>query len=201
MANSRVLVECMAELTRQPLSRVVGHMRSLREAEPNLVTNKGRGVTAPSMTPHDAATLLCAIFAAPNIQESASTIVDLRKLPPKAQGRSRSDRSSLMPDRYLPRVNLELGHDHTVIDGLAAAIRFFMNEDEYRREWHQHGTEPELYARFVVRSPEHSASLSVGARGHFSEEWIYGRAGELDAFRTGQCSEITLRKLAACLKA
>jgi hypothetical protein len=190
----------MAELTRQPLSRVVGHMRALREAEPSLVTNKGRGITAPPMTTDDAAALLCAIFAAPNIQESASAIVDLRKLPPKAQGRSRSDRASWMHDRYLPRIDLKLSHDHTVIDGLAAAIGFFMEEDEFRREWHQHGAEPEVYARFVVRAPEYSASLSVGVRGHFSEEWIYGRTGELDAFRTGQCTEITLRKLAACLK-
>lgn len=200
MANSRALVERMAELTRQPLSRVVGHMRGLREAEPSLVTNKGRGITAPAMTANDAATLLCAIFAAPNIQETASTIESLKKLPSRSQSRSRANRSSGLPRDYFPGINLKLEHDHNVIDGLAAAIRFFMKEDEYRREWHQFGIEPALYARFVVRSPEYSASLSVGVRGHFSEEWVYGRTGELDAFRTGQCGEITLRKLAACLK-
>lgn len=202
MANSRVLVECMAKLTCLPLSRVVGHMRALREADPSLVTNKGRGVTAPAMTALDAATLLCAIFASPSIQDSASTITNLNKLTAKAQGRARSGRwPRTEPIRYWVPIDLDLKQDHTVVEGLAAVIRFFGREDEYRQQWNHGEIEPDIYARFVVRAPEYSASLSLGVRGHFSEEWIYGaRTGDLDAFRTGQCSEVTLRKLAACLK-
>jgi hypothetical protein len=202
MANSRQLVACMAELTGHPLSRVVGHMRSLREAEPSLVTNKGRGITAPQMTPADAAALYCAIYASPNIQESASTLLELQKLEARPQGRMRASRFD--PVRYhLPPLTLGLERDHSIIEGLAAAITFFMKEGELRSDysaWRGRGKKFGVYANFEIRSPEYSASLTLGVHGSFSEEWIYGRRGQLDSIRKGQCTEITLRKIAACLK-
>jgi len=203
MANSRKLVACMAELTGHPLSRVVGHMRSLREAEPSLVTNKGRGITAPQMTPADAAALLCAIYASPNLQESASTILELKKLEARRQGKKRATRYESV-GYHLPQLTLGLERDHSVIEGLAAAIAFFTKEDELRFDynaWRGRGKKSGIYANFEVRSPEYSASLTFGVHGSFSEEWIYGRRGQLDSTRIGLCTEVTLRKIAACLKA
>ncbi|WFU40772.1 hypothetical protein QA640_42590 [Bradyrhizobium sp. CB82] len=190
----------MAQLTGDPLSRVVGHMRSLREAE-LVIPNKGRGITAPRMTPHDAAALYCVIYASPTIQESAPTLIELKKL--ESQGRVRfppSDRPNRL--RHLPPLTLGLDRSHSVVDGLAAAIAFFMSEDKLSGqydEWRGRGKKFGIYSNFEIRAPQFSASLTLGVHGDRSEEWIYGRQGELDSIRTGQCSEITLRKLAACL--
>lgn len=202
MANSRQLVNCIAEVTRLPLSSVVGHMRSLREAEPSLVTSGGRGITAPLMKAGDAAALYCAVYASPNIQDSASVLLELKKLEARAQGRTRVPRHG-SPRYRSPRVTLGLHRDHSVIEGLAAAIAFFMREDELRDDevWRARGRKSGIYTHFEVRAPEFSASLTFGVHGDFSEEWIYGRRGGLDSVRTGQCTEITLRKIAACLKA
>ncbi len=203
MANSRKLVASMAELTGHPLSRVVGHMRSLREAEPSLVTNKGRGITAPQMTPMDAAALYCTIYASPNLQESASTILELKKLEARPQGKMRASRYEPWSD-HLPPLTLGLERDHSVLEGLAAVITFFMKEDELRFDynaWRGRRKKSGIYANFEIRSPEYSASLTLGVHGSFSEQWIYGRRGQLDSIRNGQCTEVTLRKIAACLKA
>lgn len=202
MANSRNLVVCMAELTGDPLSRVVGHMRSLREAE-LVIPSKGRGITAPRMTPRDAAALYCVIYASPAIQESASTLVELEKLESRQQGRVRVPRHEYYHRHHLPPLTLGLGRHHSVVDGLAAAISFFMQEDKLRGEYEARrgrGKKFGIYANFEIRAPQFSASLTLGVHGVHSEEWIYGRRGELDSVRKGQCSEITLRKLAACLK-
>lgn len=202
MANSRQLVECMAGLTGEPLSRVVGHMRSLREAE-LVIPNKGRGITAPQMAPRDAAALYCVIYASPAIQESASTLVELEKLESRQQGRVRAPRHEYFHQHHLPPLTLGLDRDHSVVDGLAAAIAFFMDEDKLRGDYDaRRGRRKKfgIYANFEVRAPQLSASLTLGVHGVHSEEWIYGRRGELDSVRTGQCTEITLRKLAACLK-
>jgi len=200
MANSRELVECMAELTREPLSRVVGHMRSLRESEAGLVTNKGRGITAPRMKAVDAAALYCAIYASPNIQESATTILELKKLPARGQRRHRGSYAGR--DIRQPIISPGLEPEHTVIEGLAALIEVFMsNERLYGYDAADRGRKGAIYARFEIRAPEHSASLTFGEHGYYSEEWVYGRRGELDSIRVGQCSEVTLLRLAACLKA
>lgn len=202
MANSRQLSECMAALTGDPLSRVVGHMRSLREAE-LIIPNKGRGITAPRMTPRDAAALYCVIYASPAIQESASTLVELQKLEARTQGRVRAPRHELYHRQHLPPVTLGLDRGHSVVDGLAAAIAFFMDEDKQRGGYDERrgrGQKFGIYANFEIRAPQYSASLTLGVHGVHSEEWIYGRRGELDSVRKGQCTEITLRKLAACLK-
>ncbi|WP_456790159.1 hypothetical protein [Bradyrhizobium sp. USDA 4472] len=190
----------MAQLTGDPLSRVVGHMRSLREAE-LVIPHKGRGITAPRMTPHDAAALYCVIYASPTIQESATTLIELKKL--ESQGRVRfSPKDSFHRPRHLPPLTLGLDRNHSVVDGLAAAIAFFMNEGKLRGEydeWRGRGKKFGIYSNFEIRSPQFSASLTLGVHGDHSEEWTYGRQGELDSIRTGQCSEITLRKLAVCL--
>ena len=204
MANSRQLVECIAEVTQFPLSAVVGYMRSLREAEPNLVTSGGRGITAPRMTARDAAALYCAVYASRSIQDSASVVLELIKLEARQQGRRRAPPYEYYHRHGLPPVTLGLGRNHTVIDGLGAAIDFFMKEHEIGVDyamWRGRGKKFGIYANFEVRSPELSASLTLGVRGDHSEEWIYGRRGELDSLHKGQCTEITLRKIAACLKA
>jgi len=192
----------MAQLTGDPLSRIVGQMRSLREAE-LVVANKGRGITAPRMTPRDAAALYCAIYASPTIQDSSSTLIKLQKL--ESQGRVRyPPKSRWNRDYRIPTLTLGLDRVHSVVDGLAAAISFFMNEEKLGREYDEWrfgpGKKFGIYANFEIRSPELSASLTLGVHGDHSEEWIYGQRGELDSIRTGGCSEVTLRKLAACLK-
>lgn len=202
MANSRQLVECMAQLTGDPLSRVAGQMRSLREAE-LVISSKGRGITAPRMTPRDAAALYCVIYASPTIQDSSSTLIELQKL--ESQGRVRYALKEHMQRSYHPPpLTLGLDRSHSTVDGLAAAIAFFMDEEkfggEYAVRWRGRGKKFGIYANFEIRAPQLSASLTLGVHGYCSEEWIYGRRGDLDSTRKGQCSEITLRKLAACLK-
>src|SRR5260370_39728741 len=83
---SRELVECISSVTGRPLPSVIGHMRSLREAEPSLVTIGGRGIAAPRMTARDAASLLCAVYGSESGQESASTLLALNGLPASPQG-------------------------------------------------------------------------------------------------------------------
>ncbi|WP_298257260.1 hypothetical protein [Bradyrhizobium sp.] len=191
----------MAELTRQPLSRVIGYMRDLREAEDSSPA-KGRGVTAPDMTAHDAAALYCAIYAAPAIQESAATITALKKLEARPWSRHRVSTSSAYRYPYSePPFSLGLEPNHTALDGLAALITFFMHEHELPHGYSERRGPGKwgIYANFEIRSPEYSASLVVGVHGRFSERWNYGLK-ELDSVRTGRCTEITFRKLAACLR-
>ncbi len=184
------------------MSRVVGQMRSLREAE-LIVPHKGRGITAPRMTPHDAAALYCVIYASPAIQDSSSTLIELQRLESQVRVRYAA-KKRYNQSHHPPPLTLGLDRSHSVVDGLAAAIAFFMNEEnlgsEYDARWRGSGKKFGIYANFEIRAPQFSASLTLGVHGYHSEEWIYGRRGDLDSIRKGECSEITLRKLAACLK-
>src|SRR5260370_42364434 len=83
---SRELVECISSVTGRPLPSVIGHMRSLREAEPSLVTIGGRGIAETRMTARHAASLLCAVYGSESVQENASTLLALKALPASPQG-------------------------------------------------------------------------------------------------------------------
>lgn len=200
MANSRELVECIADATGESLSKVTGYMRELREANEDLVKVGGRGPMAPKMTSSDAASLLCAIYGCPSVQGSARTLLDLKKLPSIHQGRRAGRRHYRGYTRFGPAFTLELERGHNVVDGLAAAIDLFGREDEIPGYGNQHARDAHLFARFEIHSPELFASMTVGIRSEFSDIWTYGRRGQLDSRKIQQCSEVTLRKIAAFLK-
>jgi hypothetical protein len=201
MANSRQLVDCMVALTGLPQSRVLGCQRDLREAAEGTVA-AGRGRSAPQMTPRDAAALYCALYAAPAVQESAATIVGLEKLDARLRTQKRrSGAQYVSHPNYERPFSLNLPDRHTVIDGLAALVEFFMREHELPRAFSErHGPGRwGIYASFEVRSPEFSAAMVVGVHNRFAERWTYGRK-QLDSVRIGRCSEVSLRKLADCLR-
>jgi hypothetical protein len=201
MANSRELVECIASITGRPLASVTGHMRYLREAEPSLVTTGGRGIAAPRMTSKDAASLLCAVYGSPSVQDSASTLLALKALPSLRQG-IRTPR--LTSDRERPPLfTLEVESSHSVIDGLAAAILIFAREKDFLRHIAppaRRDEETGLYARFSVQYPQFYATLTIGVHGHFRESWVYGRRQKLKSRQICECDEDALREIAACLR-
>lgn len=203
MANSRHLVECIASVTGRPLPTVVGQMRSLREAEPSLVTTGGRGIVAPRMTSLDAASLLCAVFGSETVQDSASVLLALKSLPASPQIRTRKPKPYEDPRTPGPLFTLGLEPSHSVVDGVAAALEIFDREEEFSRQIAppmRPGKETGFYARFSVQYPQHFASLTVGVHGRFSEIWVYGRRQKLKSWQLRECNEDALREIAACLR-
>jgi hypothetical protein len=181
-------------------------MRQLREAEPSLVTTGGRGITAPRMTSVDAASLLTTVYGSESVQDSVPTLLALKSLPASSQGiRIKSSAPYDQPwGNRGPPFTLGLEPAHTIIDGLAAALRLFDREEELRRHFApptRRDEENGIYARFTVQYPEYFASLTVGVHRSFSEVWVYGRKKKLKSRQIRECDQDALREIAARLRA
>jgi hypothetical protein len=202
MANSRELVECVASALGRPLTAVTGHMRNLREADSGLVSHGGRGITSPAMTMEDAASLVCAVYGSESIQGSSDAVLSLKELAAKAQGFKipRVDPHD-RPRATGPLFTLGLPAEHSVIQGLAAALRLFAREHHVRKEilMRTGQRDLEIYARFSVQYPEHFASLTVGIHGYFSEGWTYGTRGRPRTRQSRECDHDALREIAKCV--
>jgi hypothetical protein len=200
MANSRELVESVASALGRPLTAVTGHMRSLREADSGLVSQGGRGITSPAMTMEDAASLVCAVYGSETVQGSSDAVLSLKGLAAKAQGFKVQ-----RVDRYVrvmgPWFTLGLPAEHSVIQGLAAALRLFAREHDVRKEiiMRTGRIDLEVYGRFSVQYPEHFASLTVGVHGYFSESWTYGTRGRPRTRQSRECDQDALREIAKCV--
>jgi hypothetical protein len=101
--------QLVAEVLGVPETSTASHVRNLREA--GLLSKKGRGVTAAHMTTRDAARLLIATAASPNIKDSAETVTSFAKL------ENRYGQPKIRFERYA-----SLNPDHSFIDALVALL-------------------------------------------------------------------------------
>ena len=201
MVNSRELVEYVASALGRPLTEVTGHMRNLREANRGLVSQGGRGITAPAMTMLDAASLVCAVYASETVQGSSDAVVSLKALPAKSQGFKSHRKNPYDREWAGPVFTLGLPTGHNVVQGLAAALALFAREDDLRDEMSMQTGRRDLdiYARFSVQFPQHFASLTVGVHGVFSESWIYGTRGRPRTRQIRECDQQALREIGTCV--
>lgn len=139
MATSGELIKAVATLSGLPETTIATYFRSLREAEPRLVSTGGRGPSAAKMTYIDGASMLTAVMGSRFEREPAEKIVrNFHKMlavdgarwvtsrqEPRMEGKQ--DASALQDGRWilegfeLPRLS-QLDEGHSFIDALAALL-------------------------------------------------------------------------------
>jgi hypothetical protein len=199
MANSRELIECVSSALEFPLTEVTGHMRHLREA--GLVTTGGRGITAPTMTYEDAASLVCSLYGSSLMKDGVESVKALKALPPISQGPRRPrPLTSGWYRSYNGPVDL-LGDKPSggVIAGLAAALQLLSEGNAFIRHAEHYHPDAKLGVRFRIQYPRHYASLTVSFAG-VSDIWTFGRQGNPPTKRTTECDEAGLARIAKCVQ-
>lgn len=138
MATTSELVLMVSEALGVPRSTVDTHMRNLRGA--GLLTKSGRGPSAARMTVQDAATLLVAVLASPQIQDSVETAnlcLNLQCLNgPQVRDYAGNEVSDEMLSSRFQVERSVLGRlpaGHTLMDGLVALFGMTDAEDQANR--------------------------------------------------------------------
>lgn len=157
MVVSTVLGKEAASVLGIPETTSASHLRNLREA--GLLTKTGRGTSAAHMTTHDAALLLIAAAASPNVKDSVETVHAFQTLKSK-YGRPRIDLA-----RYA-----NIDDDHTFVDALialldAAAHNELAQKDDFKVrlfgpivkaeiKWKRAGSTDFSFAEYIAPSAE-----------------------------------------------